>query len=437
MAAQADVGTLDAALLEREGWIERAGQRWRNLAHGGVLAFMVMLYSSPQYWWPVFEKARLAYISAALATAAVVMHRIVSGERIRTGGVPVIPQLVFLAFVPMSLAWTISPPDTLHATFEAAKMAVIFVVIQNAVDGPSRLRRFLLVGALASLGPALGAIDVWRNDDALIEGFRTHWRGTYADPNRLAMSLIAVMPFAMYGTLTARRRWTRVLFAATLAAQLTAIVLTHSRSGSIAAAAAVLLFLFRGRSFSLGKKVLLAGVIAVGVAAFAPSSFWARNRTIADYETDVSVEGRENAWKVLGVIVEERPLTGVGAGAFLEAWGRYAPLDAGGRRYVAHNVLLEIVGDLGVIAFAFWCVFAAWLLVRLWRAGDDPLVGIEARALFAALAGYLIAEMVNGYSLSWYLYFLFAASVAVIRLARTRAALAAPATAREGAWRAP
>jgi O-antigen ligase len=195
----------------------------------------------------------------------------------------------------------------------------------------------------------------------------------------------------------------------------------------------VLLVLFRGRSFSLGKKLLLAGSIAVGVAAFAPSSFWARNRTIADYETDVSVAGRENAWKVLGVIVEERPFTGVGAGAFLEAWGRYAPLEAGGRRYVAHNVLLEVVGDLGIVAFASWCVFAAWLLARLWRAGDDPLVGLEARALFAALAGYLVAEMVNGYSLSWYLYFLFGASVAVVRLARTRATLSAEGAA----WRAP
>jgi len=27
-----------------------------------------------------------------------------------------------------------------------------------------------------------GAIDVWRTEDALIDGFRTHWRGPYADP---------------------------------------------------------------------------------------------------------------------------------------------------------------------------------------------------------------------------------------------------------------
>jgi O-antigen ligase len=136
------------------------------------------------------------------------------------------------------------------------------------------------------------------------------------------------------------------------------------------------------------------------------------------------VQGRENAWKVLGVIVEERPLTGVGAGAFLSAWSRYAPLEAGGHRYVAHNLLLEIVGDLGVLAFGLFAAFALWALWTIWRAGDDPLVGLEARAVSAGLAGYLVCEMANGYSMSWYLYFLFASGLAAARMARLRRALA-------------
>jgi O-antigen ligase len=175
--------------------------------------------------------------------------------------------------------------------------------------------------------------------------------------------------------------------------------------------------------------VFVVGALAAGLLAYAPSTFWQRSRTIAAYDTDASVEGRENAWKVLAVIVSERPLTGVGAGAFLSAWSRYAPLEAGGHRYVAHNILLEIVGDLGVLAFGLFSAFAALLLVATWRAGRDPLVGPEARAVFAALAGYLVMEMVNGYSLSWFLYFLFACALAAIRVARRRAALGAEAAA--------
>jgi O-antigen ligase len=232
-----------------------------------------------------------------------------------------------------------------------------------------------------------------------------------------------VLPFALYGAYRARGRPARLLFAGVAAAQVTAIVLTHSRSGAIAAAVAALLFLLRGRG-ALARGLLAAGVLAAGVAAFAPQSFWVRSRTITSLGEDASVAGREHAWRVLGAIVEDRPLSGVGAGAFLSSWSRYAPLDAGGRRYVAHNILLEIVGDLGVLAFALFAGFIAWLLWGAWRAGDDAQVGWEARAIFAGLAGYLVCEMVNGYSLSWFLYFLFACAAAVARLARVRAAAA-------------
>ncbi len=423
MWGQADVATLDGALLERAASLDRASRRWGRLAHFGALAFVVMLYSNPMYWWPWFERLRLGYVTAALCAGAVVVHRVVSGERIRIGGWPPLLVLAYLAIVPLSLAWSLDPHATLRQSVEAWKMAVVLVAVQNALDSRSRLRRFMLVAALAALGPALGGIHVWRTDDALVEGFRTHWRGFYADPNRLAMSVIAALPFALYGASTARRAWARWLFLGAAVAQLAVIVLTHSRSGSIAAAVAVLLFLFRGRG-GLGRGVLAAAALAVGLAAFAPETFWQRSRTLTHLDEDESVQGRENAWKVLGVIVEERPLTGVGGGAFLAAWARYAPLEAGGHRYVAHNLLLEVVGDLGIPAFLLLAAFTAWLLWLVWRTGSDPLVGAEARAIFAALAGYLVCEMANGYSMSWFLYFLFACGLAAARTARLRAALA-------------
>jgi putative inorganic carbon (HCO3(-)) transporter len=426
MWGEANVSALDGALLAREAQLDRASQRFSRLAHFGALAFVAMLYSNPMYWWPWFERFRLGYVTAALCAGAVVVHRVVSGERIRFGGWPSLLVLSYLAFIPLSLAWTIDREATLRQSVEAWKMAVIFVAVQNAVDTPSRLRRFMLVAALVALGPTLGGIHVWRTDDALVEGFRTHWRGFYGDPNRLAMSVIAVLPFALYGAVTARKAWARWLFLATAAAQVGVVVLTHSRSGAIAAGIAVLLFLFRGKG-GLARGTVAAAALAVGLAAFAPATFWQRSRTLTSLEEDESVAGRENAWKVLGVIVEERPLSGIGGGAFLSAWARYAPLEAGGRRYVAHNVLLEVVGDLGIPAFLLFAAFTAVVLRRVWRAGRDPLVGMEARAIFAALAGYLVCEMANGYSMSWFLYFLFACGLAAARLARVRTALSAEA----------
>jgi putative inorganic carbon (HCO3(-)) transporter len=428
MRGEPNAVALDAALVAREGALERVTQRWSVLAYGAVLAFVALLYSNPQYWWPWIERLRLAFVAMGVAGAATFAHRFTSGDRLRLGGPPATLLFAYLAFIPLSLLWSLDPPATQRAVVDAAKLGIVYVVVLNALHGQKRLRTFLLVGGLASLGPALGGIWTWWRGEGLVEGYRAIWRGMFADPNRLAMSLIAVMPFALYGLFTVKKPWHRALFALAVGANLTAVVLTHSRSGAVAAALAVMLFLFRGRGASLGRGLLFAGAMVIALAIFAPSSFWQRQATISDYEEDVSVEGRENAWKVLGVIVDERPLTGVGAGAFLHSWGRYAPLEAGGRRYVAHNVFMEIVGDLGLVAFSLFSLFVAWLIWRTWRAGRDPLVGWEARAISAGLAGYMVCEMVNGYSLSWFLYFLFGTAAATIRLADMGAALAREGT---------
>ena len=242
MASRAEAALLDPVLLGREGVLERAVRRWSGLAYGAALAFVAMLYANPMYWWPGFERLRLGFVTMAACAAAVLGRRAVSGERLRLGGAGSLLLLAYLAFIPLSLSWTIDPPATRLALVDAVKMAVVFVALQNALDLPSRLRRFLLVGALVSLGPALGGVWVWLNDDRLVEGYRTHWRGLYADPNRLAMSLVAVLPFALYGVFRARRRAARALFAGVVAAQVAAIVLTHSRSGAVAAVVATLLF---------------------------------------------------------------------------------------------------------------------------------------------------------------------------------------------------
>lgn len=416
---------LEAALEARGAALERASARWRGLAHVAALGFVAALYANPMYWWPWFEKLRLGYLTMAACAGFVVLHRLASGERIRVGGPGSLLLLAYLAFIPLSLAWSIAPGETAKATVDAAKMAVVFVAVQNAVDGPARLRRFMHVAAVASLGPALGGIWIWATGENLVEGYRSHWRGLYADPNRLAMSLVAVLPFALHGLLGSRRRpLLRLLFGGIVVSQVAAIVLTYSRSGAVAALVAGLLFLLRGREVAV-KGAVLAAVMAIGLAALAPQAFWARSRSIAAYEEDASVVGRTHAWMVLGRIVEERPLGGVGAAAFIHAWGRYAPLEAGGKRYVAHNVLLEVIGELGVPAFLAFAAFCAWLLARTWAAGQDPLIGPEARAVLAGLAGYLVCEMVNGYSLSWFLYLLFACAAAVVRLAALRAAAAA------------
>jgi hypothetical protein len=55
------------------------------------------------------------------------------------------------------------------------------------------------------------------------------------------------------------------------------------------------------------------------------------------------------------------------------------------------------VGLLGILGFIAICCWSAW------RARDGALGG-EARAVLAALVGYMVCQMFSGYSNSWFLF---------------------------------
>jgi O-antigen ligase len=412
-------------LQRRELGLELASQRWARLAAFGAYGFVAMLYASPTHWWPVFESFRLSLATAAICAGAVVMHRLTSGERLRAGGAAAGFLYAYAAAIPLSMLWTVHPPSTERAIFDVAKLVVVFVAIQSAIDSRARLRTLFAVGAIASIAPALGSIRIWRAGENLVEGYRTHWYGVFADPNRLAMNLVLVLPMTLALAGLARRTWVKIAFGAIAGAQLVSIVLTHSRSGAVATALATTAYLLRGDLRRVARGVALALVLLAGVAAFAPATFWQRSASVAQLQEDASVYGRERSWRVLAVIFDERPLTGVGAGAYLEAWPKFAPLSASGRRLIAHNVFMEILGELGIIALLSFFAFVAILLARLWIAGRDEKGGLEARVVFASLAGYMLMELVNGYSLSWWLYLLFACACSAIRIQRRHGELAA------------
>lgn len=412
----------------RTAGLSQAADRWGRLAFLGALAFMANLYASPAFYWPeVFERMRLGMLTSGLCAFAVLMRRITSGEPLRLGGPPAGLLLGYAAIIPLSLAWTISVPRTTGAVSDIAKLLVVYVALLNALDTPGRLRAFLVVGALATFAPSIGAIHRWLADDNLVEGFRTAWRGNYADPNRLAMGLVLLVPAAIALVEVVKRRWLRGLLLLSAATSVAAIVLTHSRSGIVALAVGLALTLLRGRR--KGRGLVLGAVALIALIAFAPGSFWKRSSTIASYEEDPSFAGRERAFQMLQVITTERPFTGVGAGAFIDAWDEFAPLSAGGQHLIAHNIFMEILGELGAIALVLFAAFCLWLSVRLWQAGREAVAGVEARALCAGLVGYLVCELVNGYSRSFNLYAAFAAAVAVIAQHRLRARIAAEETA--------
>ena len=129
--------------------------------------------------------------------------------------------------------------------------------------------------------------------------------------------------------------------------------------------------------------------------------------------------GRVYAWQVASRISLDKPLLGVGAGGFRFAWPLYAPPESH-RAYVAHNLFLEVIGELGWVGLFVFLVFAGSAVGGAFEASSSAQLGWLSRAIGASIVGYLVCQLSSGYIQSAHLYVLFGLAASAQRIARTQ-----------------
>jgi O-antigen ligase len=392
-----------------QGVPEVAARRWQaekaaRVAFFATALFAAQLYLSPAQWFPVLEPVHHAAILSVVGLAALFVRRLLSNQPLWMGWRTAL-LAVYTATALLSPTWSLVPEDSVEGAREVAKHFLFFLAVANAIDTPRRVRIALAMYALAAIAPGWGTFNNWIHDELLVEGFRGRWLGVMADPNHDAMALVGALPILLFLCTGRGQKWPMRLVAGFgVVACLAGIIATHSRGGTLGLAVAVTLFALLSRRKAIATVCVL--LAAAGVFLLAPMSFWQRNETASMGAEDLSIVGRLEAWQVAARIFEERPLLGVGEGAFLAAWSQYAPIDSNrlfGHRYVAHNLILEVLGQLGLVGLLGLMGFILLSVVSAWKARNGELGG-EARAVLAAMIGYLVCQMFAGSSASWFLY---------------------------------
>jgi O-antigen ligase len=113
-------------------------------------------------------------------------------------------------------------------------------------------------------------------------------------------------------------------------------------------------------------------------------------------------------------IAVERPLTGVGAGAFMIAWPDFAPGDAGPPR-TAHNTFVQLVSELGFPGLSLFVAAFVAGLIGVRQAVRAPGIAPFARGVQGGLAGFGVCSISTGLAFSWPLYLLLGLAVAAQR----------------------
>lgn len=278
-----------------------------------------------------------------------------------------------------------------------------------------RSRRIVAAGVIAAaVGQALYGARQWLARADEIWGVTVvasdRLRGSFVNPNHLALLLEIALPVALAWTWVAwregraapleRRLPLAGLPALAWLVLFVALAFTGSRAGLLGGAcgalATALALAARRRRLELGSLGLVAplvGLIAV-VAIGAQAGF---GRWLATSAYELSWSSRLEVYRATVELWQRFPLTGTGLASFREAFPLVQPAGLAGTWWHAHNDLLELLATTGLVGALLVAAGAAGLLVamvdRLREAGSSE----EAAAVAAAL-GALVAVAVH----SWF-----------------------------------
>lgn len=410
-------------------------------AYLGLLTFTALLYFRPQDEIPPLAFLPMAEIAALSALASLVYGRVTRGLSF-TKVTPELLGVVGLGAVMLFTApFSIWPGGSVQTFTDLyIKVLLIFVLMVNTLDSPTRIRQFTWLMVIATSYIAFRSVLDYARGLNLVENGRVQGAvgGMFQNPNDLALNMVAVLPLSVLLGMQATSAFGRIMAVIGGFLMIGAVIASQSRSGFMGLAA---MFLFLAWQVGRKRPSFLAAlaVSVVILLPFTPSSYWERMASITDESRDDT--GSREARRLLlqeGVAAfVENPLTGVGAGQFKN----YDPKGRGESWRETHNVVLQVASELGILGLAIFMFlvyragFAGRQVRRLipralgtpqkmrWRppapagpavitAADAAFFEAHAATMAAAIAGWFFSALFASVGYNWTFYYLLALAVA-------------------------
>lgn len=342
--------------------------------------------------------------------------------------------LMLMAYALGSMVWS----HTMLAGAEAIRWFIFSLIVWLGLNTLDRERLPGLawgIHAGAFAASLWTALQFWTDMGFFPQG--PNPASTFVNRNFFAEFVVCTLPVSVWLLVRARESAMVTLLAFTLGFNLVAMFMTGTRSALLAffALLPVLPFiLWRYRSqlalsrWSPGTRILAAGVLLMtvlglglihtgnpklveehtlegrGLNALERSFARAKSMTQTEEYTERSFSVRWVMWKATGRIIAQRPLTGVGAGA----WEVDIPLyqEDGAQLetdYYVHNEVLQLLAEYGLTGWIFLLGLLAYLARAAWRTwwlkGEDAQAEGLLRAM--TLAGLLAFLIVSNAGFPW------------------------------------
>lgn len=399
------------------------------VASGLLLSFIWRLQNlfTP---WGVIQGPSLMAAAGLLLLFVGGRHRLVLARARHPVGVAT---LVILLTVFVSIPWSLYPGLSFGFLFgDFLKTLLMMAVVLAAIRHGGHLEK---VALMTVAGAGLYSLYILSNFQLGTSG--RLGKLIYYDANDLALWLVVTMPLAAHLVFRPPFRFARMVGLVCLGMILTVFAQTGSRGGFIGFVAVACYMVLGYRQFPLAKRIGVAAALFFGLSLVASEAYWDLMATLLDPTSDYNWTGnaqgggRMNIWRRgIGYMLSD-PLTGVGARAFPVAEGTVSEFAArqqfgiGWKWSAAHNSFVQIGAELGVIgliSFTAAIGIAFRRLARIARRASDPSTVSMARALSAALVGYVAAGFFVSQAYGAYLYLLLGMVIALDASLRAGAA---------------
>jgi O-antigen ligase len=343
--------------------------------------------------------------------------------------------------------WSVSLSGT---TFLLSSLAIGFIYMlafASLVTSRRELERVLYAFAAAALGIGLFAIATFLLgfSKGLVEGRAA---GGAGDPNFFAAYQLVALPLVVVLATEVRKRWLRVALVATVVVVIGSVLMSVSRGGLLTLAViAIAMVALPARTFfgsPRQKRALLAVCVVGGVIAFSVSAGSVVPRlkaTFAGESTNAAAQGsgRLEVWAAAWMSTKERPIVGLGYGAFLNASDDLLVRTPGInfehfelRPQEVHNAYLGSLAELGIpglVLFLGLLTSIAFTLRRVAkraRAAGADFIARVANALLLSLLGWSIASIFVSSETSRTLWIMVGLTLALPQLIRAEASAQSP-----------
>jgi O-antigen ligase len=374
---------------------------------GAAIIFALMMFLAPALGVPhelMLQDTLKSIIVAFAALGAALLFFWQQRDRrdaLRWHAVIWLPSLL-MAYAMGSLIWS----HTYLASTEVIRWFVFSLLVWLGANTLSRERMPVLawgVHAGAVVAALWAGLQFWVDFRFFPQG--PHPASTFVNRNFFAEFAVCTLPFSAMLLARARQSAYVALLAATSGLVIVAVLMTGTRGALIALWLQLLVVLpfiawrcrgqlpfgaWNRRTRLVAAGVLIGTVVGLGLintgdAAIAEEGRGQNalergfKRTASISPTDGSLSVRMVMWKATATMIRQRPLSGVGAGA----WESEIPLyQADGSQletdYYVHNEFLQLLAEYGLAGWLFLLGLAAYLLAAARRTLSGK--GAEAQA---------------------------------------------------------